>query len=291
MQYSQLISDYKKIIDSSVFSPKILSLGKFSSATEKCNDGTEHTIITVFASVRCSFNQPTDLMDITTANIMFSMFDLLLEANGKLHGDSFRQRCRSLNVTASSNKNEIIQEFVYRVLKQIRNCVVHNTSSITLAGNVISSCYTNPKTSTTYRIEISKNSLEKILQLAYLLSFGMVGELQRLPDIYVAGVLASIYDELVNAIILIDDIDHTPYPLIVPVRIAASQREQHIETKYEVLGNIYIKTEKVNHVHAQRYPIDYVFIYDGKEYIVPFEALDADNKILISELNNWAAKK
>lgn len=288
MQHLQLINDYRKIIDSSAFSRNILSLGQFSSAVEHNEDGSEHTVITIFASARCSHGRPTELMDITTANMIFSMFDLLLEATGKLQGDTFRQRCISLNVSATSTDNEKIQEFVYRILKQIRNAVVHNIASIVLVGDMINSCYSHK--STTFNIQISKSNLEKVLQLAYLLSFGATGELQKLPDKYLSGVLASIYDKLVSEIVLIDDIGHSAFPLSITERISTLQREQHIETEYEVFDSDFIKIKKINHTYVERYPIDYILTYDGKEYIVPFEILDQDNKILISELCNWAAK-
>lgn len=288
MQYTQLINDYKKIIDSSVFSSDILSLGKFSSVVECGEDGTERTVVNVFASACFSANRPTDLMDITISNIIFSMFDLLLEANGKLCGSSFRQRCLSLNVSATSMDNEIIQEYVYRVLKQIRNAVVHNIASIMLIGDMIHLGYTH--NSTVFSIQISKGNLEKILQLAYLFCFGLPEKLQKLSDAYIASVLASIYDKLVSEIVLVDDIGHITYPLNTQLRISASQREQHISTKYEVLDSNFIKIEKINHTYIEHYPIDYVFTYGEREYIVPFEVLDRDNKIAISELYIWTAK-
>lgn len=288
MQNTQLINDYKKIIDSSVFSPSIISLGQFASRVERNEDGSERTVLTIFASAYISPNRPTELMDITTANMIFSMFDLLLEASGKLQGDTFRQRCLSLNVSTTSPDNEKIQEFVYRVLKQIRNAVVHNIASITLVGDIINASYSYR--STAFNIQISKKNLEKVLQLAYLFSFGVTDELQRLPAIYLSGVLASIYDKLVSEIVLSDDINHAVYPLNTTVRISALQREQHIDTKYEVFNSDFLKIKSINHPYVERYPIDYILTYDGKEYIVPFEILDQDNKIPISELHNWAAK-
>ena len=107
---------------------------------------------------------------------------------------------------------------------------------------------------------------------------------------YIASVLASIYDKLISEIVLVDDISHVTYPLNTRLRISASQREQHINTKYDVLDDNFIIIEKINHTYIEHYPIDYVFIYGEREYIVPFEVLDQDNKIAISELNIWTAK-
>jgi len=289
VQYSQLISDYKRIIDSSVFSSGFLQLGEFTSGLKQNEDGSERTTLTMFSRASCSSNVPTDLMEITLANIIFSMLDLLLEMQGTITGESFKKRCKSLGATATSTDDIIILEYVYRILRLIRNAVIHNISSITISGHIIeiNDSSFSPKLS----LKISKENLEKVLQIAVSFSCGLPDNLRTLPDSYIEGVFASIYDKLIGEVIIQDDMRHTPYQLSTSIRIGIPLREQHLDTKYDVNCNQFIRIKKPNRSYVQENLVDYIFEYNGKKYIVPFEMLDQSDCISITSLNRWMMKE
>jgi len=289
VQNSQLINDYKKIIDSSIFSSKFLQLGEFTSGIKQNEDGSERTTLTLFSSAYCSSNVSTDLMEITLSNIIFSMLDLLLEMRGMITGKNFMVRCQSLGVTATSHDDKIILEYVYRILRLIRNVVIHDISSITLSGHMIQ--INDSTRSPQLNLKISKDNLEKVLQLAFSFSCGLPDNLRTLPDAYIEGVFASIYDKLISEVIIQDDMGHTPYQLSTSIRIGIPAREQHLDTKYDVDFSKFIRIKKPDCSYVQENLVDYIFKYNGKKYIVPFEVLDQSDCISIADLNRWMMKE
>lgn len=288
MTHTQFIEDYKKIIDRTIFSPDFLSLGQFTSENRQSEDGTTRTTIISYASACCSMSTPIGLTYVSLASIIFSMLDLLLEKKGVVHGGNFKDRCLSLNVSQVSSDTEKIQEYVYRILKQIRNCVIHNISSISLNKNSIQLHYT--LSSSSFDLVISPSNLEKVLQIAYYLSCGLSPCLQSLPDMYISGALASIYDKLISETVITDNIQHVPYRLNTPIKLAVPHREQHLETRYEVVEDQLICIENINHNYIRKYNIDYIFSYNGKQYVVPQELLDQEKRIPIRKLEPWAMK-
>ncbi len=166
MELSKLAIDYKKIVDTSGFKHNFLESGKFSSSTRKRENGEEYDVIEQFTGISMVFNSTTiDLSIIATANMIFNMFDLILEEGGKISGDSFRQRCLSMNVTDKSKDLDIIREFIYRILKLIRNAVTHEISSISETDDRILIEYyrTYYKKTEHFKLHISEKNLMYIM--------------------------------------------------------------------------------------------------------------------------------
>lgn len=99
--------------------------------------------------------------------IIFALFDGYLDSkNNVLMGLTFKKKYNKLN---NSNDIEIITKEVYRILKLVRNTIVHNATGAVFSSDIYKFSYTYPSNSTIFNLEITKSTLALLYSIIMII--------------------------------------------------------------------------------------------------------------------------
>lgn len=212
----------------------------------------------------------------------FSIIDAKVDLlHPELDGESFRQRYKRMT---KKSDDEIILSQLFRILKLLRNASVHSKNSIVIMNNEITCSYSNMKTN--FQLIITKLGLE----LIYSLILELVKTTMS-TSLYYSSIRRTYYDDIkANIKVFADDLgDSSLLELSNGIRLKRGVR-------YKITNSIF-KIEKDYLIIEKPYDLpedeklyrscDYEVNYNGKNYLIPSEALDSNNKMDISHLCLW----
>lgn len=224
-------------------------------------------------------NRPTNLRGNIELLIViyFSIIDAYVDAqNPSFEGKNLLDKYR--NLPKSTHAQQIFAE-VYRVLRTLRNTVIHQRTKIIEANDIISLDYINNH-GKHLRVEISIRGLGLLGAIIYRITSEA-----RYNTEYGMGMLRGYYNDFSQELkVFQDDISSGVTMLSSGLRLERNVRYRVIHPDYSITGDIINLTIKVD---ENEYLIDYL----GKEYLIPREVIPVDGTIKVSELSKWEAKK
>lgn len=228
----------------------------------------------------------TQLQDNLIFHVMvfFSLMDTYVDISyPNLEGQSFAKKYIDLR---ASNDMEIMIKESYRVLKILRNASIHSRNAISVGNdNVIIVNY--QYRGTNFRIDMSKNCLELIYSLIFLLI-----EDKNYPSIYMEGLVRTYYDNIKSSITYISD----DFGINNLVCISPGLRLKRI-VRYNVVNpnividsgeqTVNINKHQLHEMEKEHYSSDYKIIVNGKCYLIPDEILGANSILNFNDLTPW----
>lgn len=208
---------------------------------------------------------------------IFSLLDSHIDVNIPTipSGSNFKKR---YNLLPSSTDKEIIFKELYRIFRQFRNTVIHNSNSINIDN-------TN-NTIDFDGIVISIDTLYWLYSLVCEL-FSDNGNLYP-SEFYHTGVLRNYYDIIVNYLNSAnynDDIAYDLLSLSSDIRILVTIRYIVENPKYSITSTT-LSIDKYN-CQISNYRADYNIYYNNNHYFIPDEALDSNGNLNLNDINNW----
>ncbi|CEN75429.1 Uncharacterised protein [[Clostridium] sordellii] len=219
--------------------------------------------------------------------LIFTVFDEYLNSkNDNLIGLSFRKR---YNLLSANNDLDIITKEIYRILKLIRNTIVHNSSNISINKNTYNFNYENNNTK--FNLNIDEKTLNNLYTIVYMIVREYSTYKNESNEFYI-GILRYCYSKLKLKIdregCLKDDINDNPNILMSissSIKLFNTVRYKVRNPKYTVNGDM-IKIETID-TGIEYYKEDYCLNIDDNYYIVPSEALNNLGEIKKLELTKW----
>lgn len=234
-------------------------------------DEKTRILITGYSEV---FFNKSDLSDNPLAQLLlfFGVFDAHIDIKHPEFEDKrFEQK---YSLLPENNDEDIVVKQVYRILTLLRNIAVHNKSTLSINDEIIS-CKKGEK-----ELQISREGLE----LTYTVICMLVNPRSSNAEYYL-GLLRQYYDDINGNIIVLKDKYGEKLPeLSNGIRLKRHVRIQIENPLYE-LGEAYLKITPPDISMQYWEGLDYYI--DGGEFIIPEEALDTEDKLLISDLHLW----
>lgn len=224
---------------------------------------------------------------IITNLIAFSLLDGFIDNKyPHLVGLSFKKKYDSLPY---STDIEIVTKETFRLMKLIRNTIVHNSDNITIHGTSYNFSYSMTQMNTPFNLDISHTTLSNLITIILIIS---KDSLDYANTTYFNGFLRVYYDDLRNDILLCgnltDDITNKFSCLLdisTEIRIKRHVRYLVENPEYNIQG--YDISITPYNPGLKEYGVDYKVKYNDSLYLIPSEALNSKNNILITELNKW----
>ncbi|NMS91922.1 hypothetical protein HGQ85_18535 [Clostridioides difficile] len=224
---------------------------------------------------------------IYTSNIFLSFDEYINYNNPDIAELNFKNKYIRLT---SNSDIDIITKEVYRILKLMRNTIIHNLSNLSQIedDNNIMINFSYSFKNTNFNLNLSQENLFRLYAMVILITREFSVYESENKEFYI-GILRLFYDKLKNDICNFgefqDDIDDMGL-----MEISNDIRLERIRLCIE--KPIYEKSEKIK---IQRVCVkgekesspDYPISIDGIEYIIPDEVLDAEGKLELSELIKW----
>lgn len=225
--------------------------------------------------------------------ILFTLFDAFIESkDSDLCNLTFKTKYEKLN---SDEDIDIIIKEIYRVLKLIRNTVVHNSVNIKKSDCDFNFSYTFK--STNFNLDLSKNMLNLLYSMINIIvKNNIVGGtkdiIYRNNNFYI-GMLRSYYDEFKDYVDssgnLNDDIS-IKHPKLLEIsngiRLKKSTRYLVENPKFKKSGNKII-IEKYLPEGEEHSSSDYNISLNEINYSIPNEVLNDKGEIKLEDLDNW----
>jgi hypothetical protein len=215
--------------------------------------------------------------------VIFSLIDSFIDlVHPSLEGLSFRKRYQGL---PSSSDSDVIFMEGYRILKLIRNAAIHSRGAIsTLNGNLqIQYTFNN----TNFTLQCSADAVLWLYSILILyVRMDWVGS-----SYYREAVYRSYYDRVVSGIHLFSDEFGTSLCQISSgMRLKITVRYLVENPKYTVnaAGEIAFERYKLDPGCEASYGADYLLNRDGRQFLVPDEALGSGGELSAGALENWA---
>lgn len=211
--------------------------------------------------------------------VFFTLADSQIDVNNpKLEGKNFSTRYRGL---VAANDNDKIFKECYRILKIIRNSAIHSRSTLLMNDNVLSVNYTFKGTN--FKLEISKLGLELIY--TYLLGAYVP---DKNPQEYKEAVARSIYDDICNEIMAIEDEFGKNLKMISGGLRIKRRRYRLMNTLFQQ-NNEFLKiiTKLKKGSNPENIPIDYLVQLNGLNLTLPEEILNSDKSIPLNDILKW----
>ncbi len=205
--------------------------------------------------------------------VVFSLIDAQIDFQyPDLPSNSFEVRYDNL---PSNTDLQIIQKELYRVLRIIRNAVIHQRSSVAYNGTLITVTRGENK-----KLELTQRGLELIYSFIVDL-YAPKGQ----PEEYTLALARDLYDEIRDNVYLISDNTDTQLATISDrLRLQRSQRRRVINPSYTVDDGIINIQTRFKHALLVQY--EYVVNIEDDKYIIPGELL-SDMKIPLTEISSW----
>jgi len=212
--------------------------------------------------------------------ILFGLIDMLVDQRcPELEGKSFRRRYDSL---PSSNDYEIIFKEIYRIMRVLRNAIVHARSRISRTNDDLAIDYLDRR---------RKSTKLNMGALAVQLVFSLVVHYTKVPNTpYVTAILRSYYDDVLAGVDCFSD--DLPGALR---KISHGLRLRRI--RYRVQNPSYQIDEGRRELAVSRFElfdnelilrgVDYSVDIQDKLHIIPDEALNDVGAISLEEAAKW----
>ena len=214
---------------------------------------------------------------------VFRLLDIFIDTKyPNLGGQTFSRKYQNL---PSSTCREIILKELYRIMKLIRNAVVHPHSSLYISDNTINISYNYKNTN----FQLATGKLNLVYTLSVLLVKYVGCEAK-----YIDGFLCGYYNEIFSNIRISDENGSSLHSL--PLQCSAfTKRIRNIVLDPE----IYFRN---NHIRITFFDLpeqetaystcDYLVSLNGQYYIVPEEILSQLNGLISREsLKDWELKE
>ncbi|MBA1364894.1 hypothetical protein [Burkholderia gladioli] len=211
--------------------------------------------------------------------MMFSLLDFHVDTmHPGMEGKSYRQKYMDLPV---SGDYDLMLRELFRVAKVMRNALVHNPSSFSIANKHVNIDYTHGKTN--FRVEMS---LEALAGFYTAIVMYLKGDMGR--GNYFLGIMRSIYSNMLLGIKgFNDDFDNALEVPLSGIKMKWHTRLVHLNSQHQISeGRIHILAP--NRELQPWEGLDFHIARDGDDFLIPREALGED--LSISELdliNNW----
>ena len=229
--------------------------------------------------------------------VMFALFDSYVEEKFNLTGGgNFKSRYENIPADSRTPLNVITKE-CYRLIRLIRNCFVHNMSGINHENDMLHFRNRNNN------LDINQDTLALFYYLIILIvnkkyEVKTRGHFESAVIRYY-GQLRAFITEHGN---FRDDLGSAPFPAVnAPVALKTGVRycvenatwlirfagvnssfdKLQITEKYRAVSGI------VGKIDYSEYGTDYLIVCEGNSYIIPLEALDEEDSILLTDLEIW----
>jgi len=207
--------------------------------------------------------------------ILFTLLDFHVDAaHPELEGKSYRQKY--LNLPSQSDYNLVLRQ-LFRVAKIIRNALVHNQSSFSVADNHFSVDYRHNRQH--FCLKMSREAFKDFHTAIIMYVRGDMGK-----GSYFLGIMRSMYASILAGITEFnDDFGSLLEQPTTGIKMNRHQRYVVLHPPYEACGG------------ALRFPVaasqipeyadmDFYFSHNDTEYLVPREALDEKLSIMGHDL-------
>lgn len=212
--------------------------------------------------------------------LIFALFDCWIDSNfNDLEGDSYRKKYEKI---PSDSENNLIIKEVFRLLKVLRNTVVHNPSQFIFDDGFLVINYEFKKTD--YKLTIPESMLNSLYTMIILcIKEGNKNE-------YFWGVVRSAYLDIFNSIQDFSDDFETPLYCEVnglKIRPYIRYRVKYAEiARYDGYFEITISPTHSKHLQSDR-GVDFYLDIDGQKYLVPKEGLTNGCVLQERDLHRW----
>lgn len=222
--------------------------------------------------------------------IFFPILDNYVDALTKLTGVSFKGKYDA--ILEDRGINTIIKR-VYRILKLLRNAMIHNVNSLNKTGDIVEVNYIRPKTKkypmTEFHLSISNEGIKTLWKLISVLEDKNI--LNVRGNMFRDGILFGYYQEVLSAIednikdeIGDNKLDDSGIELIKldPQRYIVTNTRFHQDN-----GQICINNMEHSIKYRKR---DFFMKIESKYYLVPEEYLK-ERCIKVGEIDKWEVNK
>ncbi|MCV2885958.1 hypothetical protein OE749_14795 [Aestuariibacter sp. AA17] len=213
---------------------------------------------------------------------IFSLCDALIDvAQPELEGQSFKRRYEEL---PASTSRECIFKDIYRVLKLIRNAIIHNRSALHVGQNGVNLSFTNRK-GTLFSLRCSSRAIVLIntIVILYVKSRHQSCE-------YSNQFIYAYFNQLLSEISEFkDEFTQSLQPITCSIGINTSVRNRIMDAKFSVNDDEKIYVFDLHRPHSQEpwAGEEYLINIDGIDYIIPGEIMGDDGKVHKEALIKW----
>ncbi|VFR32081.1 hypothetical protein AMP9_2606 [plant metagenome] len=238
-------------------------------------DGRQSSFFSAIQGNRGSIEQNQHLKLV----MIFSLLDFHVDTmHPGMEGKSYRQKYADLPINGDYDR--MLRE-LFRVAKVMRNALVHNPSSFSIANKHVNIDYTHGKTN--FRLEMS---LEALAGFYTSIVMYLKGDMGR--GNYFLGIMRSIYSNMLLGIkVFNDDFGNTLEAPSSGIKMKWHTRLVHSNPQHQISdGRIHILAP--NRELQPWEGLDFHIARNGDDFLIPREALNED--LSISELdliNNW----
>lgn len=205
--------------------------------------------------------------------VFFGYIDAIIDmSHPSLEGKNFSSRYGGL---PSEKDKEIIFREIYRIIRIIRNAIVHKKSGVVFSNGCV-------KFNDRDALKITIKGLDILYSAILFYAKKMVS------DEYHVGILRTYYYDIQNEIASIKDVNGNRLDDITgSLRLQRTRRYRVANQEYE---------RDANHLKIKKYEIspgesfasaEYSLSVNNLNYIVPDEALSVDGEISVDELEKW----
>lgn len=214
--------------------------------------------------------------------MFFGMLDAYVDSSyPALIGKSYAEKLRLLPNTTDS---EIVLNEVFRIYKLIRNATIHNSTSITTKSN--NNIYIQYLfRSTQHELEISPRGLS----LLHSISYEFISPFEPRNATYSNAFRVSLLTELRAEIVIFNDENGNLGPLVPNNYSFKNGRRYRLHSVSVQLQDQKLIIQNPYSVDPQQVSfagVDYRITINGKDYLVPSEALD-NSYIPLDQLSTW----
>lgn len=212
--------------------------------------------------------------------LIFALLDCWIDSNfTELEGDSYRKKYEKL---PSNSENNLIIREVFRLLKVLRNTLVHNPSQFLFDNKKLTIDYKFKNTD--YTLTIPESTLNNIYTIVILCIK------EKTKNKYFWGVIRSAYLDVINSIqSFSDDFKTSLYYEEKGFEIRPYMRYRVKNAKIERYDGYFAITIPTTHSqHLQPYMgVDFYLDVDGHKYLVPKEGLTSGCILQERDLYHW----
>lgn len=211
--------------------------------------------------------------------MLFTLLDFHVDASyPDLEGKSYRQKY--LKIPSKGDYNLILRQ-LFRIAKVIRNALIHNPSSFTIANGNVSVNYIRDKQH--FSLKMSREAFKDFHTAIVMYVKGDIGK-----GSYFLGIMRSVYESILFGITQFNDefgcVLEKP---MTGITIKQRGRQIVLHPVYETYGGA-LRFPSVACQISEWEGMDFYFIHNGTEYLVPREALDKNLSITEDNLiANW----
>ncbi len=216
--------------------------------------------------------------------VLFTLLDVLVDRRvPHCEGKSFKKR---YEVLPSSTDYELIFKELYRIMKLLRNALVHSKASIYKSREKLDIDYWFKDHN--YRLVITTSSLNLVLSAIMVYA--------RMPySRYVESILRSYYDDIRRSVTpFYDDIGPELEEIGNGLRLKRVRRVRVQNPQYQIdedRKTLRIARFELADFENQWASPDYCVSIDGTRYLIPDEVLNDSGEMSLPDIASWLYDK